>query len=70
MTNRELLILKVDTLTELEAAEVLEYISIMQSLNESIAEPDCRHLLALPLFPRFFGVSSRWRREGWRGQRC
>ena len=39
MTNRQLLVNKVDTLTESEAAEALEYIAIMESMKE-ISLPD------------------------------
>ena len=37
--NRQLLKLKADTLTELEAAEVLEYIGIMELLRDDQSEP-------------------------------
>ena len=39
MNNRQLLELKADTLTESEVAEVLEYISIMESLSELRTRP-------------------------------
>ena len=38
--NRQALKLKVDTLTETEIAEVLDYISIMESLREQATKPD------------------------------
>ena len=38
--NRQALRLKVDTLTETEIAEVLDYISIMESLREQAIKPD------------------------------
>lgn len=38
--NRQALRLKVDTLTETEIAEVLDYISIMESLREQATKPD------------------------------
>ena len=38
MTNRQLLMLKADALTEAEAAEVLDYIGIMQSMNERVRD--------------------------------
>jgi hypothetical protein len=37
--NRQLLKRKADTLSELEAAEVLEYIGIMESLRDDQSEP-------------------------------
>jgi hypothetical protein len=39
VNNRQLLKLKTDTLTESEVAEVLEYISIMESLSELRTQP-------------------------------
>jgi hypothetical protein len=39
-TNRQALRLKADTLTETEIAEVLDYISIMESLREQASKPD------------------------------
>ena len=40
MTDRELLRSKADTLTESEIDEVLEYISIMESLRRQASSPD------------------------------
>ena len=37
--NRQLLKQKADTLSELEAAEVLEYIGIMESVRGEISDP-------------------------------
>jgi hypothetical protein len=39
IANRQLLKCKVDTLSEIEAAEVLEYIGIMESLRAEAADP-------------------------------
>lgn len=40
MTNRQLLKVKADSLTETEITEVLDYISIMESLREQASKPD------------------------------
>ena len=39
IVNRQLLKHKADTLSEIEAAEVLEYIGIMESLRAEAADP-------------------------------
>jgi hypothetical protein len=39
-SNRQALRLKADTLTETEIADVLDYISIMESLREQATNPD------------------------------
>ena len=39
VVNRQRLKSKVDTLTEIEAAEVLEYIGIMESLRDDPGDP-------------------------------
>ncbi|HSF22977.1 MAG TPA: hypothetical protein VLE20_02035 [Blastocatellia bacterium] len=39
-SNRQALKVKADTLTENEIAEVLDYISIMESLREQATKPD------------------------------
>jgi hypothetical protein len=40
MTNRQMLKVKAETLTEAEITEVLDYISIMESLREQASKPD------------------------------
>ena len=40
VTNRQLLQRKADSLTETEIKEVLDYISIMESLREQAKQPD------------------------------
>jgi hypothetical protein len=40
LTNRQRLAFKIETLTETEVAEVLEYISIMESMRRQQSAPD------------------------------
>ena len=40
MTGRQLLKSKIDTLMDEEVEEVLEYISVMQSVKEHMSSPD------------------------------
>ena len=49
MNNRQLLIQKTESLCDSEIAEVLEYISIMESLGESRTQPDPLEELMLKL---------------------
>ncbi len=49
MINRQLLKHKADTLTQDEVAEVLEYISVMQSLSEQAIKPNARDEAMLEL---------------------
>ncbi|MEK6304415.1 MAG: hypothetical protein AABO41_27310 [Acidobacteriota bacterium] len=60
VVNRQLLKRKADTLSEIEAAEVLEYIGIMESLREepdnpleeTIAKLRCEAMVGLTGFER------------------
>jgi hypothetical protein len=66
-TNRQLLKIKADTLTETEIAEVLDYINIMESLREQASKPDLFddelvNLLADALENRRARVVSEWDR--------
>ncbi|HEV8487678.1 MAG TPA: hypothetical protein VGV87_29310 [Blastocatellia bacterium] len=66
-TNRQQLKFKVDTLTETEIAEVLDYINIMESLREQATKPDLFddelvNLLADALENRRARVVSEWDR--------
>ena len=66
-TNRHLLKLKADTLTETEIAEVLDYINIMESLREQAGKPDLFddelvNLLADALENRRARVVNEWDR--------
>jgi hypothetical protein len=66
-TNRQLLKLKADTLTETEIAEVLDYINIMESLREQATKPDLFddelvNLLADALENRRARVVNEWDR--------
>jgi hypothetical protein len=47
IVNRQLLKSKVDTLCEIEAAEVLEYIGIMESLRDDSSDPLTETLASL-----------------------
>jgi hypothetical protein len=40
ITNRQALKLKADTLTDADVSEVLDYISIMESLRDQATKPD------------------------------
>ncbi|HLG14510.1 MAG TPA: hypothetical protein VJH03_08420 [Blastocatellia bacterium] len=67
MSNRELLKFKADTLTESDVAEVIDYISIMESLREQGDSPDLFddelvNLLADALENRRARVVSEWER--------
>jgi hypothetical protein len=72
MTNRQLLVNKADTLTESEAAEALEYIAIMESMNEMnvtdlIAEKELLLVTWLmPLHDRSWRQRTAYRPGGWR----
>jgi len=66
-TNRQQLKFKVDTLTETEITEVLDYINIMESLREQATKPDLFddelvNLLADALENRRARVVSEWDR--------
>lgn len=66
-SNRQLLRFKADTLTESDVAEVLDYISIMESLREQGNSPDLfddelMNLLADALENRRARVVSEWER--------
>ena len=66
-TNRQQLKFKVDTLTETEIAEVLDYINIMESMREQATKPDLFddelvNLLADALENRRARVVSEWDR--------
>jgi hypothetical protein len=39
LSERQLLALKLDTLTEIEVREVLDYIAIMESMRRSVSSP-------------------------------
>ena len=66
-TNRQALKHKADSLSEPEIAEVLDYISIMESLREQASKPDLfddelMNLLADALENRRARVVSEWDR--------
>lgn len=67
ITNRQMLKGKAETLTEAEIAEVLDYITIMESLREQANKPDLFddelvNLLADALENRRARVVSEWDR--------
>lgn len=67
ITQRQVLRLKADTLSEPEISEVLDYISIMESLREQANRPDLfddelMNLLADALENRRARVVSEWDR--------
>lgn len=67
MTNRQLLKSKAESLTESELKEVLDYITIMESLSEQATKPDLfddelLNLLADALENRRARVVSEWDR--------
>lgn len=63
MVNRQLLKHRVETLSDSEVAEVLEYITIMESVREQANNPD-------PLDEALLGLLLQDMREGevWPGQ--
>ncbi len=66
-TNRQMLKLKADTLTEPEIKEVLDYINIMESLGEQASRPDLfddelLNLLADAMENRRARMVSEWER--------
>jgi hypothetical protein len=63
MNNRQLLIQKTESLCDSEIAEVLEYISIMESLGESRTQPDPLEELMLKLLSESLHITtSRYQR--------
>ena len=58
MNNRQLLIQKAESLCDSEIAEVLEYISIMESLGESRTQPDPLEELMLRLLSESLHITT------------
>ena len=58
MNNRQLLMQKTESLSDSEIAEVLEYISIMESLGESRTRPDPLEELMLKLISESLHITT------------
>lgn len=58
MTNRQLLMQKVESLSDSEIEEILEYISIMESLGESRTKPDPLEELMLKLLSESLHITT------------
>jgi len=58
MNNRQLLVQKAESLSDSEIAEVLEYISIMESIGESRTKPDPLEELMLKLLSESLHITS------------
>ena len=58
MNNRQLLAQKAESLSDSEIAEVLEYISIMESLGESRTKPDPLEELMLKLLSESLHITT------------
>ena len=58
MNNRQLLMQKTESLSDSEIAEVLEYISIMESVGESRTKPDPLEELMLKLLSESLHITT------------
>jgi len=58
MNNRQLLMQKAESLSDSEIAEVLEYISIMESLGETRTKPDPLEELMLKLLSESLHITT------------
>ena len=58
MNNRQLLMQKTESLSDSEIAEVLEYISIMESVGESRTKPDPLEELMLKLLSESLNITT------------
>jgi len=59
MNNRQLLMIKAESLSYVEVAEVLEYIAIMESLGDTRTKPDPLEELMLKLLSETLNTSTR-----------
>jgi len=59
MNNRQLLMIKAESLSDVEVAEVLEYIAIMESLGDTRTKPDPLEELMLKLLSETLNTSTR-----------
>jgi hypothetical protein len=69
MINRQMLKHKVESLNDSEVAEVLEYINIMESVNEQTKSPDPLEEAILGLLLRAMQDEQAWTRQLLRRQR-